>query len=82
MRTLHKNKLCLLELLLASHKIETKKEKDFETLLEPLEEMNAAHLRAYLLSLEQLRAGSLITLTSIGVILSRLDFLKSIPLKN
>ena len=79
LRTLDKNKLCLLELLLASHKIETMKEKDFESLLEPLEAMNAAHLRAYLLSLEQLRAGSLITLTSIGVILSRLDFLKSIP---
>ena len=71
--------MCLLELLLASHKIETIKEMDFEGLLEALEAMNAAHLRAYLLSLEQLRAGSLISLTSIGVILSRLDFLKSIP---
>jgi hypothetical protein len=79
LRTLDKNKLLLLELLLTSHKIETIKEKDFESLREPLEAMNAVHLRAYLLSLEQLRAGSLISLTSIGVILSRLDFLKSIP---
>ena len=79
LRTLDKNKLRLLEVLLASHKIETMKEKDFESLLEPLEAMNAAHLRAYLLSLKQLRVGSLISLTSIGVVLSRLDFLKSIP---
>ena len=79
LRTLDKYKLRLLEVLLVSRKIKTMKEKDFESLLEPLEAMNAAHLSAYLLSLEQLRAGSLVSLTSIGVILSRLDFLKSIP---
>jgi len=50
-------------------------------MLEPLEAMNAAHIHGYFQSLDQLRAGSLITLTSIGVILSRLDFLKSSPNK-
>ena len=79
LRNLDANKLRLQEVLLASHKIETMKEKDFQSLLEPLEAMNAAHLRAYLESLEQLRTGSLLSLTSIGVILSHLDFLKSFP---
>ena len=81
LRTLDANKLRLLEVLLASHKIEAMKEQDFPTLLEPLEEMNAAHLRAYILSLEQLRSGSLINLTSIAVNLSHLDFLKNISSK-
>jgi glutamate dehydrogenase len=81
LRTLDANKLRLLEVLLASHKIETMKEQDFSTLLEPLEEMNAAHLRAYIQSLEQLKSGSLISLTSIAVNLSHLDFLKNISSK-
>jgi hypothetical protein len=81
LRTLDANKLRLLEVLLASHKIETMKEQDFPTLLEPLEEMNAAHLRAYIQSLEQLKSGSLISLTSIAVNLSHLDFLKNISSK-
>jgi hypothetical protein len=51
-------------------------------MLEPLESMNAAHLRAYVQSLEQVRAGSVISLTSIAVILSRLDFLKNISRKS
>jgi hypothetical protein len=57
------------------------KKQDLPTLLEPLEEMNAAHLRAYIQSLEQLRSGSLINLTSIAVNLSHLDFLKNISSK-
>ncbi|MBC8257500.1 MAG: NAD-glutamate dehydrogenase [SAR324 cluster bacterium] len=77
LRSLDANKLLVLEVLLAAHKIETMKEKDFPSLLEPLEAMNAAHLRAYLIALEQVRAGSIISLTSIAVILSHLNFIQN-----
>jgi NAD-specific glutamate dehydrogenase len=82
LRTLDANKLGLLEVLLESHSLENLKVQDFNSMLEPLESMNAAHLRAYVQSLEQVRAGSVISLTSIAVILSRLDFLKNISRKN
>jgi glutamate dehydrogenase len=78
LRTLDANKLGLLEVLLAAHTPETLKEQDLTSLLEPLEALNAAHLRAYVQSLDQVRAGSLISLTSIAVILSHLDFIKNI----
>ncbi len=56
LRTLDANKLRLLEVLLASHKIETMKKQDLPTLLEPLEEMNAAHLRHIFSHLSNLEA--------------------------
>jgi hypothetical protein len=78
LRNLDANKLGLLEVLLESHTLENLKVQDFNSMLEPLESMNAEHLRAYVQSLVQVRAGSVISLTSIAVILSRLDFLKNI----
>jgi len=78
LRNLDANKLGLLEVLLESHTLENLKVQDFNSMLEPLESMNAAHLRAYVQSLVQVRAGSVISLTSIAVILSRLDFLNKI----
>ncbi|MDE0792965.1 MAG: NAD-glutamate dehydrogenase [SAR324 cluster bacterium] len=77
LRNLDANKLGLLEVLLESHTLENLKVQDFNSMLEPLESMNAEHLRAYVQSLVQVRAGSVISLTSIAVILSRLDFLKN-----
>jgi hypothetical protein len=71
------NKLGLLEVLIEFHTLENLKVQDLNSILEPLESMNAEHLRAYVQSLVQVRAGSVISLTSIAVILSRLDFLKN-----
>ncbi|MED5403884.1 MAG: NAD-glutamate dehydrogenase domain-containing protein [SAR324 cluster bacterium] len=82
LRNLDANKLGLLEVLLESHTLENLKVQDFNSMLEPLESVNAANLRAYVQSLEQVRAGSLISLTSIAVILSRLEFLKNISRKS
>ena len=72
------NKLGLLEVLLESHTHEDLKVIDLNSMLEPLERINAEHLRDYVQSLVQVRIGSVISLTSIAVILSRLDFLKNI----
>ena len=51
-------------------------------LIKTLEENSSSHLRSYFSALEQLRAGSLISLTAISVILSRLDFLKKTTSSN
>jgi NAD-specific glutamate dehydrogenase len=51
LRTLDANKLGLLEVLLESHSLENLKVQDFNSMLEPLESMNAAHLPAYVQSL-------------------------------
>ena len=53
-----------------------------DSMLEPLESVNTANLRAYFQSIEQMRAVSVISLTSIAVILSRLEFLKNITNKS
>jgi glutamate dehydrogenase len=82
LRTLDANKLGMLEVLLESHTLENLNVQDFNSMLEPLESMTASHLRAYVQSLEQVRSGSVISLTSIAVILSRLDFLKNISRKS
>ncbi len=79
--TLDTNKLGMLEVLLAAHTSKAIKEKDFSSLLKPLEARNSAQLYGYVQSLDQVRAGSSITMTSIAVILSRLDFLKNISPK-
>ena len=66
----------LLDVLHASFKIDSSTIPDAAWLKETLKENYSSHLRSYFHSLEQLRAGSLISLTAISVILSRLDFLK------
>ena len=56
--------------------------KDIVCLFESIEENYSSHLREYIDALEQVLAGSLINLTTISVILSRLDFLKKINTKH
>jgi hypothetical protein len=77
LRNLDANKLGLLEVLIEFHTLENLKLQDLNSILEPLESMNAEHLRDYVQFLVQIRAGTVISLTSIAVILSRLDFLKN-----
>ena len=76
--TLDTGKLLLLDVLHASFKIDSSIIPDAAWLMETLEENYSSHLRSYFHALEQVRAGSLISLTAISVILSRLDFLKKI----
>jgi uncharacterized tellurite resistance protein B-like protein len=72
------DKLLLLDVLQVSKKIETVEEQEFSSLVEPLDAIDSANLHAYVHSLEQVRAGSSINLTTIAVILNRLEFLKNI----
>ena len=76
--TLDKGKLLLLEVLHASFKIDSSIIPDVVWLMEILEENFSSHLSSYFHALERVRAGSLVSLTAISVILSRLDFLKKI----
>ncbi len=78
LRTLDADKLLLLDVLQVSKKIETVEEQEFSSLVEPLDAIDSANLHAYVHSLEQVRAGSSINLTTIAVILNRLEFLKNI----
>ena len=71
-------KLLLLDVLHVSFKIDSSIIPDAKWLMETLEENYSSHLRSYFHALEKVRAGSLISLTAISVILSRLDFLKKI----
>ena len=80
--TLDTGKLLLLDVLHASSKIDSSILLDAAWLMETLEENYSSHLRSYFQALEQVRAGSLISLTAISVILSRLDFLKKITSTN
>jgi len=80
--TLDTGKLLLLDVLHASSKIDSRIIPDAAWLMESLEENYSSHLRSYFYALEQVRAGSLISLTAISVILSRLDFLKKITSTN
>ena len=80
--TLDTGKLLLLDVLHASFKIDSSIIPDAAWLMETLEENYSSHLRSYFHALEQVRAGSLISLTAISVILSRLDFLKKITSTN
>ncbi len=80
--TLDTGKLLLLDVLHASSKIDSRIIPDAAWLMESLEENYSSHLRSYFHALEQVRAGSLISLTAISVILSRLDFLKKITTTN
>ena len=82
LRTLDEIKLSLLEVLLAENTLKSMKAKDLSSLFRSLETKSSAKFSSYVQSLEQVRAGSSITLTSIAVILSRLDFLKNTSLKN
>ena len=75
-------KLLLLDVLHASSKIDSSIIPDAAWLMETLEENYSSHLSSYFHALEQLRAGSLISLTAISVILSRLDFLKKTTSSN
>ena len=80
--TLDSVKLLLLDVLHASSKMDSSNIPDDVWLIKTLEENSSSHLRSYFSALEQLRAGSLISLTTISVILSRLDFLKKIKSTN
>ena len=80
--TLDKGKLLLLDVLHASFKIDSSIIPDAAWLVETLEENYSSHFRSYFHALEQVRVGSLISLTVISVILSRLDFLKKITSTN
>ena len=80
--TLDTGKLLLLDVLHTSYKIDSNIIQDAAWLMETLEENYSSHLRSYFHALEQVRAGSLISLTAISVILSRLDFLKKITTTN
>ena len=72
----------LLDVLHASFKIDSSIIPDAAWLMETLEKNYSSHLQSYFDALEQVRAGSLISLTAISVILSRLDFLKKITSSN
>ncbi len=74
--TLDTGKLLLLNILPTSSKIGHNTIPDALWLMKILNENYSSQLSSYFHALEQLRAGSLISLTSISVILSRLDFLK------
>ena len=80
--TLDTWKLLLLDVLHASFKIDSSFVPDAAWLMETLEENYSSQLSPYFHALEQIRAGSLISLTAISVILSRLDFLKKITSSN
>lgn len=80
--TLDAYKLGLFEVLSDFHTFENLKVHDFSSMLENLETINTTHLQVYVQSLEQVRSGSVINLTSIRVILSSLDFLKKISRKS
>ena len=80
--TLDTGKLLLLDVLHASSKIDSSIIPDAAWLMETLEENYSSHLGSYFHALEQVRSGSLISLTAISVILSRLDFLKKITSTN
>jgi NAD-specific glutamate dehydrogenase len=75
-------KFLLLDVLHASSKMDSSNIPDDVWLIKTLEENSSSHLRSYFSALEQLRAGSLISLTTVSVILSRLDFLKKIKSTN
>ncbi len=80
--TLDTWKLLLLDVLHASFKIDSSIISDAALMMETLEENYSSHLSSYFHALEQIRAGSLISLTAISVILSRLDFLKKTTSSN
>ena len=80
--TLDSVKLLLLDVLHASSKMDSSNIPDDVLLIKILEQNRSSHLRSYFRALEQLRAGSLISLTTISVILSKLDFLKKIKSTN
>ena len=80
--TLDTEKLLLLDVLHASFKIDSSIIPDAAWLVETLEVNYSSHFRSYFHALEQVRVGSLISLTVISVILSRLDFLKKITSTN
>ena len=71
-------KLLLLDVLRASSKIDFCNLPDDEWFIKSIEENSSSHLSSYFHALEQLRAGSSISLTTISVVLSRLDFLNKI----
>jgi len=75
-------KLLLLDVLYASSKIDSSIKPDAAWLMETFEKYYSSYLSSYFHELEQIRAGSLISLTAISVILSRLDFLKKITSPN
>ena len=80
--TLDTGKLLLLDVLHASFKIDSSIIPDAAWLVETLEVNYSSYFRSYFQALEKVRAGSLISLTVISVILSRLDFLKKITSTN
>ena len=80
--TLDTGKLLLLDVLHASFKIDSSIIPDATWMIETLEENYSSHLSSYFHALERVRAGSLVSLTAISVILSRLDFLKKITTTN
>ena len=80
--TLDTGKLLLLDVLHASFKIDSSIIPDAAWLVETLEVNYSSHFHSYFHALEKVRAGSLISLTVISVILSRLDFLKKITSTN